>query len=106
LEPRSNEDREEFFADTKKPFACFASSRWIFLVAAGSRADVQYQLRLERYARDLRDFEDRYGMDTPTFHKRFEAGELGDSADFFEWAGLYDLQQDLIDKIHRLELAL
>ncbi|MFH1907715.1 MAG: hypothetical protein ABIL11_10120 [Chloroflexota bacterium] len=66
----------------------------------------QYQLRLERYARDLRDFEDRYGMDTPTFYKRFEAGELGDSADFFEWAGLYDLHQDLVDKIHRLELAL
>jgi len=37
-----------------------------------------YQLRLERYERDLRDFEDRYGMDTPTFYKHFEVGELGD----------------------------
>jgi hypothetical protein len=38
-----------------------------------------YQLRLERYERDLRDFEDRYGMDMPTFYKRFEVGELGDN---------------------------
>jgi hypothetical protein len=35
----------------------------------------QYQLRLERFERDLRDFEDRFRMDTPTFHKRFEAAE-------------------------------
>ena len=65
----------------------------------------QYQLRLERYARDLRDFEERYGMDTTTFHERFDAGKLGDSADFFEWDGLYDLQRDLTEKIHRLESA-
>lgn len=62
----------------------------------------QYQLRLERYVRDLHDYEERYGMDTRTFHERFEAGELGDSADFFEWDGLYDLQRDLTEKIHRL----
>jgi hypothetical protein len=66
----------------------------------------QYQLRQERYARDLRDFEERYGMDTLAFHKRFDVGELGDSADFFEWDGLYDLQRDLAEKIHRLEAAL
>ena len=66
----------------------------------------QYQLRLERYTRDLRDFEERYDLDTRTFHERFDAGELGDSADFFEWDGLYDLQRDLTEKIHRLEAAL
>lgn len=66
----------------------------------------QYQLRLERYARDLRDYEERYGMNTPTFHERFDVGELGDSADFFEWDGLYDLQRDLTKKIRRLESAL
>jgi len=31
---------------------------------------------------------------------------LTDSADFFEWDGLYDLQRDLTEKIHRLEAAL
>jgi len=66
----------------------------------------QHRLRLERYARDLRDYEERFGMDTRTFQERFEAGELGDSADFFEWDGLYDLHLDLTEKIRRLESAL
>jgi hypothetical protein len=51
----------------------------------------QYWLRLERYEHDLREFEKRYGMEPATFYRRFEAGELGDAMDFFEWAGLYEL---------------
>jgi len=66
----------------------------------------QHRLRLERYERDLRDFERRYGMETLTFYQRFEAGELGDAIDYFEWASLCELRQNLIEKIRRLELAL
>jgi len=66
----------------------------------------QHRLRLERYERDLREFERRYGMGSETFYRRFEAGELGDAMDFFEWAGLYELRQDLLGKIRRLESAL
>ena len=44
----------------------------------------QHRLRLERYERDLREFEERYGMESATFYRRFEAGELGDAMDFFE----------------------
>ncbi|RLC77685.1 MAG: hypothetical protein DRI61_11040 [Chloroflexi bacterium] len=63
----------------------------------------QYRLRLKRYEQELRDFEQRYGMDSATFYRRFEAGELGDAMDFFEWAGLYELHQDLLEKLKRLE---
>lgn len=66
----------------------------------------QYRLRLEKYENDLRKFESRYGMESETFYRRFEAGELGDAMDFFEWAGLYELRQDIIEKIRRLESAL
>jgi hypothetical protein len=66
----------------------------------------QYRLRLERYERDLHEFEERCGMESATFYRRFEAGELGDRMDFFEWAGLYELCQDLVEKTHRLESAL
>jgi hypothetical protein len=66
----------------------------------------QHRLRLERYERDLREFERRYGMESTTFYRRFEAGELGDAMDFFEWAGLYELRQDIIKKIRRLEPVL
>ena len=63
----------------------------------------QHRRRLTRYAGELEAFEQCYGMDSPTFYRRFEAGELGDTIDLFEWAGLYELRQDLLDKIRRLE---
>lgn len=66
----------------------------------------QHRRRLARYERDLREFEQRYGLDSATFRQRFEAGELGDAMDYFEWAGLYDLRQDLLEKIRHLESAL
>lgn len=47
-----------------------------------------------------------YGMESPVFYQRFEAGELGDTMDFFEWSGLYKLRQDALEKIRRLESAL
>lgn len=66
----------------------------------------QYRLCLERYESELHEFEGRYEMESPTFYRRFEAGELGDAMDFFEWSGLYELRQDILKKIRRLELAL
>jgi len=65
----------------------------------------EYRLRLQRYEQALRDFEARYAMGSETFCRRFQAGELGDAMDFFEWAGLYELRQDLLAKIGRLEAA-
>lgn len=65
----------------------------------------QLRLRLERYARDLREFEQRYAMESAEFYRRFQTGELGDSMDFFEWAGLYELREDVLGKIDRLEKA-
>lgn len=65
----------------------------------------QHRLRLERYERDLREFEERYTMESATFYRRFEAGELADAMDFFEWAGLYELRQNITEKIQRLKMA-
>ncbi len=62
----------------------------------------QYRLRVARYEQDLHKFEQRYGMDSAVAYQRFEAGELGDAMDFFEWTGLYELHQDLLDRIHRM----
>lgn len=62
-----------------------------------------YRLRLQRYEQALEEFETRYEMDSETFYHRFEAGELGDDMDFFEWSGLFELRQDIQIKIERLE---
>ncbi len=66
----------------------------------------RHRLRLERYKHDLREFEQRYGMESSSFYQRFENGALGDAMDFFEWAGLYELRHDLLEKIRRIEEAL
>ena len=65
-----------------------------------------YRLRLQHYESALQGFERRYEMDSEVFYRRFEEGDLGDSMDFFEWAGLYELHQGLLGKIRRLEQAL
>ena len=63
----------------------------------------QYASRLARYEADLRNFEARHGMASAAFYQQFEAGQLGDTMDFFEWSGLFELWQDLQRKVHRLE---
>lgn len=66
----------------------------------------QHRLRLERYGHDLKEFERRYSMESATFYHRFNVGELGDAMDLFEWSGLYELYQNLQEKIRRLKSAL
>lgn len=66
----------------------------------------QHRLRLERYSRDLREFEERYHMDSAAFYSRFEARDLGDAMDFSEWAGLHKLYQNLQKKVQDLEAVL
>jgi hypothetical protein len=39
----------------------------------------------------LRAYEAQYGMSSDEFYRRFQAGELGDSADFFEWNTYYEM---------------
>jgi hypothetical protein len=41
----------------------------------------------------LKAFETRYQMTSEVFYQRYEHGELGDSADFTEWASFYDMRQ-------------
>ena len=40
-------------------------------------------------------FEKQYGWPTLAFYERFEKGELGDDADFFEWSATWEMSQQL-----------
>ncbi len=44
---------------------------------------------LEELKAELKAFEDRFHMSSEVFFNKYSAGELGDSADFFEWSSLY-----------------
>jgi len=43
------------------------------------------KFNLKRYQERLSAFEKKYNMDSQTFLKKFNQGELGDDADWFEW---------------------
>lgn len=62
--------------------------------------------RLAEYERELKVFEERYGMDSATMDEKFESGELGDDMDFFEWTGLYAVYRSLFKKTQKLEQTL
>ena len=47
----------------------------------------------------LRRFEEKYQMPSESFHQRFQAGELGDSVDFFEWNTYYEMLTDAQTKV-------
>ena len=50
----------------------------------------KYERHLADVQRDLEPFEQQYGMSSAECHRRFLAGEMGDSADVMEWMGFYD----------------
>lgn len=41
--------------------------------------------KIERHVGICGDFEEKYGMSSDCFMKKFGAGELGDEDDFFDW---------------------
>jgi hypothetical protein len=55
----------------------------------------QEEMRAERATLELqqrlRAFEQQYQLKTQEFYRRYEAGELDDSADFMEWSSFYDM---------------
>jgi len=42
-------------------------------------------------AERLRFFEERYQLASGDFYRRFQAGEIGDDADLFEWSAFYHM---------------
>ena len=37
------------------------------------------------YKKEVKEFEQKYNLSTQTFLKKFEAGQMGDDADYFDW---------------------
>ncbi len=56
--------------------------------------------------RELAQFERRYRISSEECWNRFEAGELGDDADYFEWTGLYEIYQANEVTLQRLKVHL
>jgi len=63
----------------------------------------QSQNKIARLRDQLAVFESRYGLTTPEFYERFERGEMGDDADFFEWSATWEMVQDLQGDLELLQ---
>jgi hypothetical protein len=50
----------------------------------------------------LKAFEQNYQMRSEDFYRRFQQGQLGDSADFFEWSAVYAMHQSVAERVRSL----
>ncbi len=58
--------------------------------------------RQKRIREKLAVFEERYGLETEVFTRRFREGRMGDETDLFEWAALADIDQELSQQVSRV----
>lgn len=69
------------------------------LLKSGLPADeVRYIVESKRLAEltnELSAYEERFAMSSAHFFEKYQAGEMGDDADVFEWQVLYQMHQHL-----------
>ncbi len=70
----------------------------------GAVAD-QYRHKLSGYRKTLEELERHHGMSTDAFLQRFEAGELGDADQWFDWDAIAALKAEAERKLGELERA-
>ena len=52
---------------------------------------------------DLQVLESKYGMDSETFYRKYQAGETDDRMDFVEWASLVQMAENLKERLALLD---
>ncbi|WP_129673527.1 hypothetical protein [Candidatus Chloroploca sp. Khr17] len=70
-----------------------------------AREQTQAKQALARLAVTLHEFEERYQFSSEDFYRQFQAGELGDEADFFEWSAFYQMWLATQEQINLLNAA-
>ncbi len=57
---------------------------------------------LQRVNKTLAQFERQYGASSENFWRRFQAGEMADTADFMEWNVFCKMRRRLTSRLHIL----
>lgn len=60
------------------------------------------QEQLTQLQKDLDGFERQYGLSSHDFYRQFQAGETDDRMDFVEWAALFQMAQNLEERLRLL----
>lgn len=65
--------------------------------------------RLEResaaLAGRLQFFEQQYHLPSADFYQKFQAGEMGDDADLFEWSAFYQMWLSVQERLNTLQTS-
>jgi len=67
-----------------------------------ARQLLSYYDDLKRLSKEMRKFEEQYGLSSSDFYTKWKDGQLGDETDFFEWVAYCDTYRRLVENIHRL----
>lgn len=62
----------------------------------------QLQMQLDDIQRVMAGYEKQYGMTSTEFFAKFSAGQSDDRMDYVEWAGLFQMADDLREQIATL----
>ena len=58
-----------------------------------------------RLTAELAEFEKHYALKSADFYRRYESGEMGDSADFVEWSATVEMLENAQKQMSLLENA-
>jgi hypothetical protein len=70
-----------------------------------ARTKVSVEEGLDLLVDDLKEFEQKFGMSTVEFYRKFCAGKMGDDNDVIEWAGLYRGYIRLLQRLTKRKTA-
>ena len=55
-------------------------------------------IQMRRLKKEIKNFEQKYGMTSDDFYRKFEKGKLGDEQIFFLWSSSIDIYNNLSDR--------
>jgi alpha-amylase/alpha-mannosidase (GH57 family) len=58
--------------------------------------------QLNELQEDLAEFEERYGLPSDEFYRRYQAGQTDDRMDYVEWASLVQMRNNLQERLQIL----
>ena len=58
--------------------------------------------QLRQLQADLAEFEQRYGLSSAEFYRRFQSGQTDDRMDYVEWASLVQMARNLEERLRVL----
>ncbi len=72
------------------------------LLKIASSQAARDETTLRDLERDLSELEQQYQMASQEFFRRWVAGEMADTADFMDWNALYQMAQEIYERLKLL----